>query len=624
MRSLPLSEHRVLRADARMGPGQVTALGEPQRQPSMSQAPRSPVFVDMLPFSGVARDPSSRSNGGATWARELRSSRSESPTARHSVSMTFGAFAPGSSGSFVQPSPIGSSLQNGSVSGSVSSVHVPARNASSLQQVIPAAGRLASGSFSNVLPIPTQADGERKTSSSRFSNVTPTPGTVTAEPAEQLQTRYSTGSYIAAPLAGSMPSQTREANEAVGNAVVSSLQSRLEDVVQNNLQVSQPHQENSFLDAGHATALQNGIENLDDGSEATWTEAVPGGPMPEPGGEEVWIVDEFSMDVYEARARLDERIKAAAGLAILRDALGMESFRYPDDVPMDVPPLTDPAETQGAGDAGAAGWQYDGTSQPPVPTDEAAAREQEAELAATDGVGQEVPLSSADLRPSHPDLERKSSSESFGVTISGEEARPDTAALLPPRVDGLAKDVLMVGDHEMEETWVLIDGLRVRVEMLPGGLLPERDTIFEELNFLLSGLQNWEPGDETHQAMPQFLQLSEMVRFSERVLDLEKHYLGWAEDKDAPPVDLGSKAHVCEWLGEDGEKDTALESLRMAGARRCKGPDAEVGSSCRKLLRHELYKRNAQRCPICKRPSKKSMAEAANKKLAGAEVAALM
>lgn len=218
----------------------------------------------------------------------------------------------------------------------------------------------------------------------------------------------------------------------------------------------------------------------------------------------------------------------------------------------------------------------------------------------------------------------------------GEEGSADTkAALLPPRVaagtadDGTilpaaAKDGLLVGDHEMEETWVLIDGLRVRVEMLPGGLLPERDTIFEELNFLLSGLQNWEPGDETMQAMPQFLQLSEMVRFSERVVELEDHYLAWAEDKDAPPVDLGSKQHVCEWLGADGEKDTALESLRMAGARRCKGPDAEAGSSCRKLLRHELYKRNAQRCPACKKPSKRSMAEAANKKLAGSEVAALM
>jgi hypothetical protein len=124
------------------------------------------------------------------------------------------------------------------------------------------------------------------------------------------------------------------------------------------------------------------------------------------------------------------------------------------------------------------------------------------------------------------------------------------------------------------------------------------------------------------QAMPQFLQLSEMVRFSERVVEIENYYQQWAEDKDAAPVDIASKKHVVDWLGPDGEKDTALESLRQAGARRCKGPGD--GTSCRKLLRHELYKRAANRCPACKRPSKRAMAASANKDLAGSEVRTLI
>lgn len=600
MRSMPpLSQNRVIRsADPR---------AETQRQPSIA-GPRSPTMMDMLP-PAAGREPTARSNGRSP---EMQSSRSLSPTARNSVPTTYGLPPRERSASFVQPSPVVSSTQN--ATGSASSVHVPARNAASLQAVnIPPTGRLPSGPFSNVLSDSIQADGE-ELASARISNVTPKLGVVNNEPTEPLQTRYSTGSYIAAPLAGSMQSRTREVNEAVGNAVVSSLQSRLEDV-QNSLQFSQL-QDKSCLGAGHASALQNGAENFDDCSEATWREVGAGEPELEAGGEffegeEVWVIDEFSMDVYEAAARLAERVKAAAGLAILRDGLLMSSFgEFPDDVPIDMRATNlearkpEESATKALSSTAPAGAQ---------------GRQTASEIAAEIG------------SPTSPkrELERKSSAS--GV---GEEARPDTAAtLLPPRVAAGAaddagpaapKDVLLVGDHEMEETWVYIDGLRIRIEMLPGGLLAERDTIFEELNFLLSGLQNWEPGDETTQGMPQFLQLSEMVRFSERVAEVENDYLKWAEDKDAPPVDLGSKQHVCDWLGADGEKDIALESLRMAGARRCRGPNDAAGSSCRKLLRHELYKRSAQRCPACKKPSKRSMAETANKKLAASETAALM
>lgn len=378
-----------------------------------------------------------------------------------------------------------------------------------------------------------------------------------------------------------MPNQTREANQIGGDAVVMNLKSKLEDVqrASGNCVLT-----DSFQDTRDANCPPIGSPNS--GSERTWMEA----PAPVPDGceeEEVFVIDEFSWDVYEAAAILAERIKAAAGVALLRDSLGMTQFHVAAPTvaytAASIPTAVDDADTE---------HQVEGETQDAAQIVEASERE--------------------------------------GLAVSGQEVQVDSSALVPPRVSssedaghGMA---LLVGPSEMEETWTLIDGFRVRLEMLPGGLLPERDQVFEELNFLLGGLQNWEPCGEAWHDMPSFLQLSEMVRFSTRVQDIETHYLTWAEDKNAAPFDDASKQHVCDWLSAEGEKDQALEQLRNSGARRCKGAEAEADAKnpCRKLLRHELYKGNAQRCPLCKRPSKRAMALSANKKLAGSEVAPLL
>jgi len=554
--SLPLPEGRVFKASARIAPGQALRRAESPVRPSASNGS----FVQPAPMMGANI---------------------------------------ASAGSFVQP---GALLANGA----------EARN--SMQPIVLEA---------KVLQNPSQVDAGQRPSP--FANVLPSStGNGYVEPMQPLPTRYSTGSWVAPPKESAMPNQTALQNEAGGNAVVMNLKSRLEDV-QNVLNSSMRV---SDLNASIVTALPRNSTSpatdseLTEAAQAAQAEQAAQGdqwPSEELEAEQAaqaFFVDEFEWDVYDAAARLAERIKAAAGLALLRDSLGM-SVIFPSEQ-ADVNGGDEIFPSSGTAAGSGRVTQPDATQSS---EEEAKTNERKVPLFASSGdrLSNESAFGTANAV-------RNTSSNS--TTNATAEAATAGEALVPPRVsdgtEGGTGSVLLVGASEMEETWVLIDGFRVRVEMLPGGLLPERDTIFEELNFLLSGLQNWEPGSDAGHSMPSFLQLSEMVSFSSRVQELEAHYQKWAEDKEQAPFDDASKQRVCDWLGEEGEKDHALESLRSAGARRCKGPEAEHGGTCRKLLRHELYKRNAQRCPLCKKPSKRAMAADANQKLARAEVAGLM
>jgi len=318
-----------------------------------------------------------------------------------------------------------------------------------------------------------------------------------------------------------------------------------------------------------------------------------------PGSEEeMFLVDEFSWDVYEARARLDERIKAAAGLALFRDGIAFAELALPDE----------PVEEEGG-------------VPPLLLIPPRAQAEERAYLAGSS-------ITSPAKSPGREDPEAGTDALEPGIQVvsSRENVRTDMKALVPPRVNSTGNlteestngSTLLVGPSEMNETWVLLDGFRVRVEMLPGGLLPERDKVFEELNFLLSGLETWSPAGQDG-SMPSFLQLSEMVRFSERVKQLEDIYMAWASDEEAPPQDDASKQRVRDWLGPSGEKDVALDILRSSGARRCKGPDPEGGVGCLKLLRFELYKCCIQRCPTCKQAMKQAVVATGNQKLTSTE-----
>jgi len=502
----------------------------------------------------------------------LRSSRSASPVTRQSLTFSPAGFPPGSHRSLAQPSR--GNVRQASPAHSVGPVRSPSN-------------RLIGG------PPPV---GLKQFLESREAGQSQLEGH-TENNTSVLPTRYSTGSWVAPPpnQDGSLTSQTREANEAAGNAVVTILKTRLEEV-RNALNESLLASENQDIDASHITAAPSASPRAE--SERTWSGR--GIPDQAQEGEEEFFMDEFSWDVYEAAAVLAERIKSAGGLALFRDAMLMSEFSELYD--------ESTATREGASPGGVARREWAAAGTGSSPSQPAALSRSESAPQPGDSSQQKAPVFA-----SASDTQRGGAAAS--ESQRGEEVSPDTATLAPPRVSGADESdgqTLLVGASEMEETWVLIDGFRVRVEMLPGGLLPERDTIFEELNFLLSGLQNWEPGGEAWHSMPSFLQLSEMVRFSERVREIEDHYLRWAEDANAAPFDDASKQRVCDWLGSDGEKDFALENLRAAGARRCKGGEAEPGSTCQKLLRYEMYKSNLQRCPLCKKPSKKAKAASAN------------
>jgi len=187
-----------------------------------------------------------------------------------------------------------------------------------------------------------------------------------------------------------------------------------------------------------------------------------------------------------------------------------------------------------------------------------------------------------------------------------------------------------------DETWMLLDGLRVRMEMLPGGLVIERDTNLTDLAVLMSEMQNGEVEASEEVSQSQASQkhaevLADASRLSELVEAVESEYWRWCMDADAPPVDTVAKQQVHDWLVHTGEKAVVLTQLRELGARRCIGtgnPSVDVPGDrppCRKFLQYGLYKSRVRRCPTCSKESKRLVAlcatEAVRCSLADAAVA---
>jgi len=167
-----------------------------------------------------------------------------------------------------------------------------------------------------------------------------------------------------------------------------------------------------------------------------------------------------------------------------------------------------------------------------------------------------------------------------------------------------------------EETWLRLDGLRVRMEMLPGGLVIERDTNITELSTIMADIQSGhvEVSEEVSQSQAYMKHAEILVkvsRLSELVEAVESEYWRWCTDPDAAPLDMVAKGQVHDWLVGTGEKAVILTQLRDLGARRCLGPGNPSagllcdGEPCRKFLQYGLYKAKVRRCPTCSKESKR-------------------
>jgi hypothetical protein len=158
------------------------------------------------------------------------------------------------------------------------------------------------------------------------------------------------------------------------------------------------------------------------------------------------------------------------------------------------------------------------------------------------------------------------------------------------------------------------------MEMLPGGLVVERDTNLADLAVLMAEMQNGEA--EASEQNPQsqaYLKhaeiLTKVTQLTELVEDVETEYWRWCNDADALPFDMVAKQQVQDWLSDSGEKPVALAQIWELGARRCIGPgnpmvSAERGSKegCRRFLQYGLYKSKVRRCPACSKESKRLVA----------------
>lgn len=166
----------------------------------------------------------------------------------------------------------------------------------------------------------------------------------------------------------------------------------------------------------------------------------------------------------------------------------------------------------------------------------------------------------------------------------------------------------------IEDAWVRLDELRVRMEMLPGGLVIERDTSISDVAAMMNELQS-----ET--ACEQMLgwqaeTTSKIMQITTIVDAVEAEYWRWCADADAFPIDIMAKQQVYDWLVTAGEREVALTQLRSLGARRCIGsassPLASGGRACPKFLQYGLYKANVKRCPACAKESKRLVAISAS------------
>jgi hypothetical protein len=168
----------------------------------------------------------------------------------------------------------------------------------------------------------------------------------------------------------------------------------------------------------------------------------------------------------------------------------------------------------------------------------------------------------------------------------------------------------------VEECWMRLDGLRVRMEMLPGGLVIERDTNLTEIGEIIADIQKGEAepseGVSASQAQKKIAEINNRLMYlSELVEAVEAEYWNWCIDANAVPDDKSAKQQVHDWLSHTGEKAMVLVQLRELGARRCIGAAGLAGEDpqpCRKFLQYGLYKSKVRRCPTCSKESKKLVA----------------
>jgi hypothetical protein len=217
---------------------------------------------------------------------------------------------------------------------------------------------------------------------------------------------------------------------------------------------------------------------------------------------------------------------------------------------------------------------------------------------------------------------------------SSEKVEPAAKAKPPPLVVSADNELSQRGSsprfqqsrafehslQSLEEIWLRLDSLRVRMDMLPGGLVIERDTNLSELIGLMAEMQSIAmemPGAQAKHAQI----FGKIQRISDLVESVEAEYWKWCKDTDAFPQDNVAKQQVYDWLVPTGEKVIILAQLQELGARHCPGPsmaqlpDLEPVDRppCNKFLQYGLYKSKVQRCPTCGKESKKLVAERATR-----------
>jgi hypothetical protein len=181
-----------------------------------------------------------------------------------------------------------------------------------------------------------------------------------------------------------------------------------------------------------------------------------------------------------------------------------------------------------------------------------------------------------------------------------------------------------------EETWLRLDSLRVRMEMLPGGLVIERDTNITKLQSLMALMQScdFESSEQVHYRHAEIR--SQIVWLTDLVEQVEMSYWQWCVDAAALPVDMPAKQQVHDWLMPEGEKEAVLDQMYEVGARRCPGPSSiseETASNgdrtCKKFLQYGLYKSKVRRCPACIKKSKQMTALSATQNVRQSLLAAM-
>lgn len=218
-----------------------------------------------------------------------------------------------------------------------------------------------------------------------------------------------------------------------------------------------------------------------------------------------------------------------------------------------------------------------------------------------------------------PSLEKETQPQpppAVKVPSAAEKSLWGSSARLPVRV-------AFEKQAQPDETWLRLDALRVRMEMLPGGLVVERDSSITELSGLMSQMQQGaveapEQAPLAHAYSKHAEILAQILRLSDIVETVELKYWQWCVDMDAAPLDPLAKQQVHDWLVQDGEKQAVLQQLREIGTRRCLGTSglqheglAGKGSTCRKFLQYGLYKANVRRCPACIKEVKRLIAMSA-------------